>query len=274
MCAEFNQFDTLNIQQHPRKPRSKGITEIRASYYTVLGLRQLEDVLEVAGPYIDSIKFAGGAFTLYPDKVLKKFISICHDHDVLVSTGGFVEKVLTLGTNAVHDYIDTCAHYGFDIIELSAGFISIPEDDWMRLCDSVIKNGLKAKPEIGILFGAGGATPERKQQKSQLKDATYAAKLAKRFIDAGAYMIMIESEGITEDVDAWRTDVPGIFISECGMDKLMFEAADPEVFSWYVMNFGADVNLFVDHSQIIQLECLRRGLWGTNQLWGRVVRFE
>ena len=42
----------------------------------------------------------------------------------------------------------------------------------------------------------------------------------------------------------------------------MFEAADPEVFAWYVKNYGPDVNLFVDHSQIVQLECLRRGIWG------------
>ena len=31
-----------------------------------------------------------------------------------------------------------------------------------------------------------------------------------------------------------------------------------------------DVNLFVDHSQIVQLECLRSGVWGTNDVWGRV----
>ena len=26
--------------------------------------------------------------------------------------------------------------------------------------------------------------------------------------------------------------------------------------AWYIKNYGADVNLFVDHSQIVQLECL------------------
>ena len=42
---------------------------------------------------------------------------------------------------------------------------------------------------------------------------------------------MIESEGITENVERWRTDVPAKFISELGMEKLMFEAADPDVFA-------------------------------------------
>ena len=84
---------------------------------------------------------------------------------------------------------------------------------------------------------------------------------------------MIESEGITENVDAWRTDVAAKFINEIGMDKLMFEAADPDVFAWYIKNYGTGVNLFVDHSQIVQLTCLRTGIWGTKTLWGRVVTY-
>jgi phosphosulfolactate synthase (CoM biosynthesis protein A) len=31
------------------------------------------------------------------------------------------------------------------------------------------------------------------------------------------------------------------------------------------------VNLFVDHSQIVQLECLRSGIWRTKSTWGRVL---
>ena len=85
---------------------------------------------------------------------------------------------------------------------------------------------------------------------------------------------MIESKGITENVDPWRTDVPAKFIDEIGMDKLMFEAADPDVFAWYVKNYGAEVNLFIDHSQIVQLEFLRGGIWGTKSLWGRLVTYK
>src|SRR5207244_11928169 len=48
----------------------------------------------------------------------------------------------------------------------------------------------------------------------------------------------------------------------------------PDVFAWYIKNYGADVNLFVDHSQIVQLECLRAGIWGTKSGWGRVVTYK
>jgi phosphosulfolactate synthase (CoM biosynthesis protein A) len=82
---------------------------------------------------------------------------------------------------------------------------------------------------------------------------------------------MIESEGITENVRRWRTDVVARLAAEFDLQRLMFEAADPAVFSWYVKTFGPEVNLFVDHSQIVQLECLRSGIWGTSDTWGRVL---
>lgn len=50
----------------------------------------------------------------------------------------------------------------------------------------------------------------------------------------GVGMIMIESEGITEQVPAGHnhTDVVAAISSEVGLDNVMFEAADPQVFSW------------------------------------------
>jgi phosphosulfolactate synthase (CoM biosynthesis protein A) len=82
---------------------------------------------------------------------------------------------------------------------------------------------------------------------------------------------MIESEGITENADPRRTDVAARIMKQVGMDKVMFEAADPPVFEWYIKNYGVDVNLFIDHSQIVQLECLRRGIWGTKSTFGRIT---
>jgi phosphosulfolactate synthase (CoM biosynthesis protein A) len=56
--------------------------------------------------------------------------------------------------------------------------------------------------------------------------------MAKRFIDAGVERMMIESEGITENVASWRTDVIRAILKEIPMEKVMFEAADPQVFNW------------------------------------------
>jgi len=266
-------FQFLRVNERESKPRKRGLTEIRGPYYSVVGRRYLEDLFETMGAYVDSLKFAGGSFTLMPERAVREIIDLCHKRDVLVSTGGFIERVLVQGGEAVRQYIKECKKLGFDIIEISAGFVSIPTDDWLRLIELVRKSGLKAKPEVGIQFGAGGATTAAELKAEGTRDPSWAIAQAKRFLDAGAEIIMIESEGITENVDPWRTEIPARFIDEIGMEKLMFEAADPDVFEWYIKNYGPDVNLFVDHSQIVQLECLRAGIWGTKSLWGRVVTY-
>jgi len=267
-------FPFLRSNARGHKPRKRGLTEIRGPYYSVIGQRYLEDLFELMGNYVDSLKFAGGSFSLMPEDGLRRLIELCHRNGVLVSTGGFLEHVLAQGTDAVQQYVAECKRLGFDIIEISAGFISISTDDWLRLIELVRRSGLKPKPEVGIQFGAGGATAAAELQAEGARDPSWPIAQAKRFLEAGAEIIMIESEGITENVDSWRTDVAGKFINEIGMDKLMFEAADPDVFAWYIKNYGIDVNLFVDHSQIVQLECLRAGIWGTKSLWGRVMTFD
>ncbi len=263
-------FDWLERNARPEKPRKRGITEIRASYYSFFGPSYFRDLLETCGNWIDSIKFAGGSFTfMNPDKI-REINDLAHEHGTLVSTGGFLEYVLTQGAEAVDRYIEECKALGFDIIEISTGFISIPADDWLRLAERVQKAGLRAKPEIGVQFGAGGDTPGAQLEGEGIQDVDFAVAQAKRFVDAGAYLIMIESEGITENADPWRVEIPARFINEVGLEMLMFEAADPPVFEWYVKNYGPEANLFVDHSQLVQLECYRQGIWGTNSIWGRI----
>ncbi|MGE5223105.1 MAG: phosphosulfolactate synthase, partial [Omnitrophica WOR_2 bacterium] len=225
-------FSFIKMNDRGSKPRKVGITEIRGPYYTPVGKRYLQDVLETMGAYVDSLKFAGGSFSLMPRKAVQEITDTCHQYNVSVSTGGFIEHVLTLGSQAVDQYIQECKSLGFDVIEISSGFITIPFDDWLRLVEKVQKAGLKAKPEVGIQFGAGGASSVSALEAEGTSDPEWAIAHAKRFLEAGAYMIMIESEGITENVKTWRTDVVAKIIHALGLEKPMFEAADPEVFAW------------------------------------------
>src|SRR4051812_16393332 len=218
-------FPFVRLNARDEKPRRRGITEIRGPYYKPVGPRYLEDVLETMGAYVDALKFAGGSFALMPRTVLVDIIGICHRHQVLVSTGGFIEHVLGQGPDAVSAYIDEAKRIGFDIVELSCGFITLPIDDWLRLTEKVTTSGLKAKPELGIQFGAGGASPVKDLEAEGTRDPRWLIAQARRFLDAGAYQIMIESEGITESVATWRTDVVAEIASTLGLDRIMFEAA-------------------------------------------------
>lgn len=267
-------FDWLKRNDRPAKPREIGMTEIRAAYYSNFGYHYFKDILETSGNYVDSIKYAGGSFTFMNPEKIRQINDLAHQYGVLVSTGGFMEYVLTQGKDAVKKYIQEVKELGFDIIEISTGFISIPTDDWLRVIEEVQKAGLKAKPEVGIQFGAGGDSTTSELQAEGIQDIDYAVNQAKRFLDAGAYIIMMESEGVTENANPWRVEVPAKFINELGLKNVMFEAADPQVFKWYIKNYGPEVNLFVDHSQLVQLEGMRQGIWGTNDIWGRIVTYK
>src|SRR5215467_2556825 len=98
-------FSCVPLNTREGKPRRRGITEIRGPYYAPMGKRYLEDLLETMGEYVDTLKFAGGSFTLLPRPALIELLELCHRHNVLVSTGGFIEHVLTQGTDAVDRYI-------------------------------------------------------------------------------------------------------------------------------------------------------------------------
>ncbi len=212
-------FSFLRVNEREEKPQTRGLTEIRGPYYTPMGKRYLEDVLETMSTYVDSLKFAGGSFTLMPRSALKEIIETAHRYNVLVSTGGFIEHVLTQGPAVVRHYIQECREVGFDILEISSGFISIPTDDWLRLIEQVQQAGLKAKPEVGIQFGAGGATASAELAAEGTRDVGWAIAQARRFLDACAYLIMIESEGITENVMTLRTDAAAQIVDALGLEK-------------------------------------------------------
>ena len=195
--------------------------EIRGPYYSAYGPRHLADVLETMGAWVDGVKYAGGSFALMPPEAVKAINKTAHEHDVYVSTGGWIENVLRFGPDAVVRSIDEAKSLGFDVIEISAGFISLPTESMLRLVKMVKKAGLKAKPELGIQFGAGGATSAEELAAEGTKDVGWLIAQGERVLDAGADIIMIESEGMTESVTTWRTGVAAAII-----DKLRARESD------------------------------------------------
>src|SRR5437667_10062894 len=119
-------FSFLRINDRGVKPRTHGITEIRGPYYSPLGKRHLEDILETMGSYVDALKFAGGSFRLMSRRALRELISLCHEHHVLVSTGGLIEHVLTQRPDAVNRYIKACHDFELEAVEAPDASTSTP----------------------------------------------------------------------------------------------------------------------------------------------------
>jgi phosphosulfolactate synthase (CoM biosynthesis protein A) len=263
-------FDFLKISELPQKPRNVGIIEIRGPYYASVTLDYLNGLLADWGEYFDGFKFAGASQRLLAKSTVKKIIDACHDYGVYVSTGGMVERVILQGAGYVDRYFEECKLLGFDVVEISSGLAPIKIDDKVEMVKRVQRLGMKAKPEVTMMIGAGAGTQViGYEEKMKLRSLDSIIDEIKMHLEARAHMIMLESEGITEDLPPgkWRSDVIISLVKEFGYKKLMFEASDPPVFKWYLKKFGKDVNLFIDHSQVVEFNAWRLGLWGDGDIW-------
>src|SRR5438552_137070 len=101
----------------PASPRS---TPAGCASSSSAARRQLGDLLETMGGYGDRLKYAGGSFALMPAKAVRALNELCHEHEVEVSTGGFLEYVLSQRGDAVARYLEECRGLGFDIVEISS----------------------------------------------------------------------------------------------------------------------------------------------------------
>jgi len=77
-------FPFLPVNALAAKPdRNKGITEIRGPYYFPVARTYLNELLSDWGEYVDGVKFAGGSFSLMPEKRLRDLIDVAHKHGAL-----------------------------------------------------------------------------------------------------------------------------------------------------------------------------------------------
>lgn len=277
MVSGAKAFDFVAIDLLPRKPRKTGVIEMRGPYYTTISYGYLKDLLRDWGEYVDGYKFAGGSMRLLPRERVRQIISVCHSYQVYVSTGGFVERVIVQGSEAVDRYLKECKKLGFDVVEVSSGLASIPLEDKIKIVKQVKKLGMKPKPEVSMMVGAGAGTHvSGYEQLMKMRSSDDFVSEVEAHLAAGAEMIMVESEGLTEDLppEKWKKGVIKLLVDRFGYKTFMFEASDPPVFKWYLATFGRDVNLFIDHSQVVEFSAWRTRLWGDSSIWkGKTLRY-
>jgi phosphosulfolactate synthase (CoM biosynthesis protein A) len=277
MTSDNFAFEFLKLDFPPEKPRKTGIIEFRGPYYNAVSYGYLKDLLDDWAYYADGYKFAGGSMRLLSSLRVKQIIQLCHDNKLYVSTGGFVERVIVQGGQAVDQYLKECKTLGFDVVEVSSGLAPISLDDKIEIIRQVQKLGMKPKPEVSMMIGAGAGTHIAGYEADmKLKSFDDFSNEVAAHLDAGIEMIMIESEGLTEDLppEEWKTDVIKKIVDKFGTKNLMFEAADPPVFKWYLKNFGKEVNLFIDYSQIVEFTAWKTKLWGDPEIWkGKNVKY-
>ncbi|KAF5944324.1 hypothetical protein HYC85_018401 [Camellia sinensis] len=255
-------------EDRPEKPRTFGVTEMRGPHYTLLTQNLLQDIFESMGHFVDGLKFSGGSHSLMPKAYIKEVTNMAHKHNVYVSTGDWAEHLLHKGPSAFKEYIEECKQLGFDTIELNVGSLRVPEETLLRFIRLIKSGGLKAKPQFAVKFNksdipmkgdrAFGAYVVPVPRSSEtVEDVDLLIRRAERCLEAGADMIMIDADDVCQYADSVRADIIAKVIGRLGLEKTMFEASNASTSEWFIKQYGPKVNLFVDHSQVMDLECLR-----------------
>ncbi len=192
------------------------------------------------------------------------------------TTLGYVKDLLEMWG----DYIDGFKFAGGSMrllsVDMVKSILKVCHDHDVEIVKQVKKMGMIPKPEISLMIGAGAGT-HMVGYKPKLRSIDDLMKEARAHLKAGAHIMMLESEGITEDLppSKWRTDVIKKLVTEFGFESWMFESSDPPVFKWYLKNFGSNVNLFIDHSQIVEYTAWRTKLWGDPEIWkGKTLSYK
>ncbi|KAK7363005.1 hypothetical protein VNO77_05131 [Canavalia gladiata] len=262
-------------EDRPSKPRRFGVTEMRSPHYTLFSHNVLQEIFESMGEYVDGLKFSGGSHSLMPRATMKQVIDMAHQHDVYVSTGDWAEHMIRKGLSGFKEYVEECKQLGFDTIELNVGSLGIPEETLLRFVRLVKSDGLKVKPHFEVKItesdiprggdrAYGAYIPPAPRSFEIVEDVDLLIRRAERCLEAGADMIMIDADDVSKHADNMRADIIAKIIGRLGLEKTMFEASNQRTSEWFIKQYGPKVNLFIDHSNVVDVECLRGRNLGTN----------
>jgi len=259
-------FDCIRIVPREKKPREIGLTYVRDQG---MGLKAADAFLQGAGEYVDILKLAGFGVRMQSKQQLIDKVKLCADYQVEVGLGGaLLEISLLQGEDVVDRFLAECQEVGISHIEVCRQAAIMPLDDILELIEYVKTFGLKPIAEVGVAYGIS-EEDEVDADEARLISTLQQCK------DAGAWMLLLESEGITESrkPQDMRWDIVSKVAAAFDVKEIMFEADDVNVYTYYIQNYGPEVNLFVDFRRAMSLEGARRGGWAKNPLINRVATF-
>ncbi|XP_027155959.1 protein HEAT-STRESS-ASSOCIATED 32-like, partial [Coffea eugenioides] len=236
---------------------------------------EIVDIFESMGEFVDGLKFTGGSHSLLPKTYIREVTDMAHKHNVYVTTGDWAEHMLRKGPSAFKEYLEECKQLGFDTIELNMGSMGFPEETLLRYVRLIKNGGLRAKPQFAVKTNKSDIPVNRDRafesyvvpaprSSEFIEDVDLLIRRAERCLEAGADMIMIDGDDVCRQADSVRADIIAKIIGRLGLERTMFEASNPKTSEWFIKQYGSKVNLFVDHSQVMDLECLRGRNLGKN----------
>jgi phosphosulfolactate synthase len=237
----------LDLPARPSKPRSEGITHVIDKG---LALRQVENLFDTAGEYVDIVKLGWG--TSYVTHNLKEKIELYRSYAVPVVCGGtLLEAVVARGK--LEEYRRWLSENGFSHVEVSDGTIDLPREQKLELIVELAQDFV-VMSEVG-------------SKDSEVVFAPYQwVQWLKEDLEAGAWKVITEGReggtaGIFRSSGDMRTGLIDEIVHEIDLAEIIFEAPTTHSQAFFVQKYGPDINLGnITPEEVIPLETLRLGL--------------
>lgn len=244
------------LKDRESKPRNKGITMVLDKG---LGYETAKCLMELAGEYVDYLKFGWGTTVVQDEHIVKAKIKMYKKYDIKPYTGGTLFELAYLN-NKVPEFFDEAKRLGFDTLEISNGSTELSYDKKLDYIEEAVSNGFHVLSEVG------------KKNPVLDKDITLDERIQhmENELNAGSSKVIVEAReggkniGIFDEAGKAKDDEIDYIINNMSdPDKIIWEAPQKDQQVYFVLKLGRDVNLGnIPTDDIISLETIRCGLRG------------
>jgi phosphosulfolactate synthase len=265
--------DALGIQltKRTQKPRKHGITMVIDTGFT---WREVSDVLDAYGAYIDAIKVAGENLAQPLSEIAKK-VAIIRAHNVEAQPGGIIPEI-GRWQKKIHGVLTKMREIGFSQIEVSSSATAqgdmSEEEKVIRMARDL---GFKVYGEVGKKFSEGDKT----RKGDSMIDLKETIEEMKSCLSAGAEHVYWEGHVLRRLMGETPQQVlerQKIFEplfekidKEIGAEKIVFEVSAMVGYVtrramqfWLIRMFGPNVNIGnVRLHEVCTLEHTRQGIY-------------
>lgn len=243
----YTNFSLTKIPERTYKPRESGCTMVMDKG---LSVREAEDLLEVAGNYIDLVKF--GWATSYVTPNLRAKLDLYKSAGVNTYLGGTLFEAFVI-RNQFEDYLRLLDKYKITFAEVSDGSIDLDHD---KKCEyiSILSQHVTVLSEVGSKDVQKIIPPYKWIQLMQAE------------LDAGAWKVIGEAReggnvGLFRSSGEVRSGLVEEILTKIPCEKIIWEAPQRDQQVWFIKLLGSNVNLGnISPNEIIPLETLRLGI--------------
>lgn len=238
-----------NLPERIQKPRTEGYTMVMDKG---LSLREVEDLIETSGPYIDIVKLGWATSFVSPN--LKEKLSKYKEAGIPCYFGGTLFEAFVV-RGQFEDYRKVLDEFGLEYAEVSDGSLEMNHDEKCEYISTLAKQ-VTVLSEVGSKDAAKIIPPYKWIEQMQTE------------LDAGAWKVIGEAResgnvGLFRDSGEVRQGLVEEILTQIPMEKIIWEAPQKAQQVWFIKLCGTNVNLGnIAPNEVIPLETIRLGLRG------------